>query len=111
VLARAHLGRLACAHKTQPYIVPVYFAYDDGYLYGFSTVGQKICCARAVRGTCVGSCESTWNSCAKPDAANGRIVSRRRTLTRSASQGRPARNIWQTLRRRPRLPLTRVRLT
>jgi len=29
LLARAHLGRLACAHKTQPYIVPVYFAYDD----------------------------------------------------------------------------------
>ena len=53
VLARAHLGRLACAHKTQPYIVPVYFAYDDGYLYGFSTVGQKIEWMRANPKVCV----------------------------------------------------------
>jgi hypothetical protein len=42
LLTRARLGRLACAHETQPYIVPIYFAYDNGYLYSFSTVGQKI---------------------------------------------------------------------
>jgi len=41
-LARARLGRLACARQTQPYIVPIYFAYDNDYLYSFSTVGQKI---------------------------------------------------------------------
>lgn len=42
LLARTHLGRLACAHGTQPYVVPVYFAYDNESLYSFSTVGQKI---------------------------------------------------------------------
>ncbi len=42
LLARAHLGRLACAHQSQPYVVPIYFAYDNEYLYSFSTVGQKI---------------------------------------------------------------------
>jgi uncharacterized protein len=42
LLDRAHLGRLACAHESQPYVVPIYFAYDNDYLYSFSTVGQKI---------------------------------------------------------------------
>jgi len=44
VLARARLGRLACVHSDQPYIVPVsvHFDPDDNALYGFSTLGQKI---------------------------------------------------------------------
>jgi nitroimidazol reductase NimA-like FMN-containing flavoprotein (pyridoxamine 5'-phosphate oxidase superfamily) len=42
LLGNMHLGRLACAQGSQPYVVPFYFAYDSNYLYGFSTVGQKI---------------------------------------------------------------------
>jgi uncharacterized protein len=42
LLARTRLGRLACAQEAQPYVVPFYFAYDNDYLYSFSTVGQKI---------------------------------------------------------------------
>ena len=44
VLAKARLGRLACARANQPYVVPisVYFDPDEHVLYGFSTVGQKI---------------------------------------------------------------------
>jgi nitroimidazol reductase NimA-like FMN-containing flavoprotein (pyridoxamine 5'-phosphate oxidase superfamily) len=42
VLERMNLGRLACAHDNQPYVVPVYFSYRGGFLYGFSTPGQKI---------------------------------------------------------------------
>ncbi len=53
LLARAHLGRLACAHKSQPYIVPFYFASDNEYLYSFSTVGQKIEWMRANPKVCV----------------------------------------------------------
>jgi uncharacterized protein len=41
-LARTNLGRLACAHQNQPYIVPIYFAYEHPYLYAFTTPGQKI---------------------------------------------------------------------
>ncbi len=59
LLDRAHLGRLACAHETQPYIVPVYFAYDDDYLYSFSTVGQKIEWMRANPNVCVETDEVT----------------------------------------------------
>lgn len=41
-LARLGLGRLGCAHDNQPYIVPIYFAYEPDHLYGFATFGQKI---------------------------------------------------------------------
>jgi nitroimidazol reductase NimA-like FMN-containing flavoprotein (pyridoxamine 5'-phosphate oxidase superfamily) len=41
-LAHARLGRLACAHENQPYVVPIYFVYEEPYLYGFTTFGQKI---------------------------------------------------------------------
>lgn len=42
LIARLGFGRLACAHQDQPYIVPIYFAYEPDHLYGFSTFGQKI---------------------------------------------------------------------
>lgn len=42
VLSRVTLGRLACAHNNQPYIVPIYFVYEGTSLYGFTTRGQKI---------------------------------------------------------------------
>jgi nitroimidazol reductase NimA-like FMN-containing flavoprotein (pyridoxamine 5'-phosphate oxidase superfamily) len=47
-LARARLGRLACAHDNQPYVVPIYFVYEGPYLYvlpylyAFTTLGQKV---------------------------------------------------------------------
>jgi nitroimidazol reductase NimA-like FMN-containing flavoprotein (pyridoxamine 5'-phosphate oxidase superfamily) len=41
-LAHSRLGRLACAHENQPYIVPIYFVYEGSYLYGFTTPGQKV---------------------------------------------------------------------
>ena len=41
-LASASFGRLGCALNDQPYIVPVYFAYDDGNIYILGTAGRKI---------------------------------------------------------------------
>jgi nitroimidazol reductase NimA-like FMN-containing flavoprotein (pyridoxamine 5'-phosphate oxidase superfamily) len=43
VLSRAAVGRLACAHSGQPYIVPISLYFDGtAGLYSFSAVGQKI---------------------------------------------------------------------
>ena len=53
LLARTRLGRLACAHEGQPYITPIYYAYDDNCLYSFSTLGRKIDWMRANPLTCV----------------------------------------------------------
>ena len=41
-LASASFGRIGCALDDQPYIVPVYFAYDNGFVYVLGTAGQKI---------------------------------------------------------------------
>jgi len=53
LLAHMHLGRLACAKANQPYVVPCYFAYDNDYLYGFTTLGQKVEWMRANPSVCV----------------------------------------------------------
>lgn len=42
LLKRLGFGRLGCARKNQPYVVPIYFACEPDRLFGFSTVGQKI---------------------------------------------------------------------
>ena len=53
MLARTHLGRLACARGMQPYVVPIYFAYQNNWLYSFSVFGQKIDWMRANPLVCV----------------------------------------------------------
>jgi uncharacterized protein len=41
-LERIGFGRLGCVHDNEPYVVPIYFAYEPDRLYGFSTPGRKI---------------------------------------------------------------------
>lgn len=41
-LQSANIGRLACARDNQPYVVPINFAFDGNFIYGFTTVGQKV---------------------------------------------------------------------
>jgi nitroimidazol reductase NimA-like FMN-containing flavoprotein (pyridoxamine 5'-phosphate oxidase superfamily) len=40
-LTSASLGRLGCSLDNQPYVVPIYFVYEPGYIYALSTFGQK----------------------------------------------------------------------
>jgi nitroimidazol reductase NimA-like FMN-containing flavoprotein (pyridoxamine 5'-phosphate oxidase superfamily) len=42
LLTRVSLGRLGCSFDDQPYVVPISFAYEPGYIYALSTFGQKI---------------------------------------------------------------------
>jgi len=53
MLSHTSLGRLGCALDDQPYVVPIYFAYDDNHLYVLSTLGQKIEWMRANPKVCV----------------------------------------------------------
>ena len=73
VLEHASLGRLGCSYENQPYVVPIYFAYDSGYLYVFSTFGQKVKWMRANPKVCVQTDQienqSEWISV----VVNGRI--------------------------------------
>jgi len=65
-LQQATVGRLACAHDNQPYVVPINFAFDGQHVYGFTTVGQKIDWMRANPRVCLEIDEPTthelWKS-------------------------------------------------
>jgi nitroimidazol reductase NimA-like FMN-containing flavoprotein (pyridoxamine 5'-phosphate oxidase superfamily) len=66
LLMRASVGRLGCSLENQPYVIPINFAFDNGYLYVFSTFGQKIEWMRANPKVCVQAdetrSESEWVS-------------------------------------------------
>jgi nitroimidazol reductase NimA-like FMN-containing flavoprotein (pyridoxamine 5'-phosphate oxidase superfamily) len=67
VIAGGRLARLACARDNQPYVVPIYYAYDrspDGepWLYAFTTAGQKVEWMRANPRVCV-----EWDEVARYD--------------------------------------------
>lgn len=42
LLSGNRLAHLACAKDGKPYVVPIYFAYAENYLYAFSMPGKKI---------------------------------------------------------------------
>jgi uncharacterized protein len=66
LLVRLGFGRLACARQEQPYIVPIYFAYEPDHLFGFATTGQKIEWMRSNPLVCVEADEvvreDSWSS-------------------------------------------------
>jgi nitroimidazol reductase NimA-like FMN-containing flavoprotein (pyridoxamine 5'-phosphate oxidase superfamily) len=41
-LEESRFGHLACSKDGQPYVVPIYFAYEKGVAYSFSMPGRKI---------------------------------------------------------------------
>ena len=42
LLHNQRLGRLACQHNDQVYIVPIAYAFDGKYIYAHSREGQKV---------------------------------------------------------------------
>ena len=40
-IARLDYGHLACSDGGEPYVVPVHYAYDNGYIYIYTTQGKK----------------------------------------------------------------------
>jgi nitroimidazol reductase NimA-like FMN-containing flavoprotein (pyridoxamine 5'-phosphate oxidase superfamily) len=47
VLHRHHVGRLACVLAGEPYLVPITYTYQDGFIYGHTLPGQKLDAMRA----------------------------------------------------------------
>jgi uncharacterized protein len=52
-LARVSVGRLGCSLNDQPYVVPIYLAYEKEWIYVFSTFGKKIEWMRSNPKVCV----------------------------------------------------------
>ena len=42
VLKTERIGHLACAADDQPYVVPITFVYEDGYVYAHTNDGMKV---------------------------------------------------------------------
>jgi nitroimidazol reductase NimA-like FMN-containing flavoprotein (pyridoxamine 5'-phosphate oxidase superfamily) len=53
ILTRISLGRLGCSYNGQPYVLPLYFVYENNNLYGYTTEGQKTAWMRANPKVCV----------------------------------------------------------
>ena len=53
LLKNTHIGRLACAQGSQPYVTPFSFAYHENFIYSFATVGKKIAWMRVNPLVCV----------------------------------------------------------
>ncbi len=41
LLARVRYGHLGCAERNHPYVVPIHFGYEGGFIYIFTTPGRK----------------------------------------------------------------------
>lgn len=53
LLAQGVLGRLGCSDKGKPYVVPVYYLFDDDCVYAHSLSGHKIDILRANPNACL----------------------------------------------------------
>lgn len=47
LLQTAIVGRLGCSDGSRAYVVPITFAYEDGFIYGHSGIGMKVEMMRA----------------------------------------------------------------
>lgn len=60
------IGNLACSVDDKPYIVPLRFVHNAGYLYSLTTEGKKMELMRANRNVCVSFSEyhatNNWRS-------------------------------------------------
>ena len=41
-LRRHRVGRIGCSANDRPYVVPITYAYDGEFVYGYSGLGRKI---------------------------------------------------------------------
>ena len=41
LIQRLNYGHLACCDDERPYVVPIHYAYKDGYIYVYTTEGKK----------------------------------------------------------------------
>src|SRR5579864_8874055 len=52
LLSEEFVGRLACSADGRPYVVPIAYAYHDGYIYSHTTEGLKVRMMRRNRNVC-----------------------------------------------------------
>jgi len=117
ILARQRVGRLACAADDRPYVVPITYAYDGEFLYGYGAPGRKIDVMRRQPRVCFEvdelDGESEWRSVVADGLFEELITDdQRRTALRLLNgHGPDSRPVGRCLDAAPRLVLFRIRLT
>ena len=53
ILTASRVGRLACVRDGMPYVVPTSFVFEDGHIYSFSLLGQKVWAMRGNPQVCL----------------------------------------------------------
>ena len=53
LLSSESLGRLGCIFEGEPYVVPINYYYENGFVYSHSLPGQKISALRANPKACL----------------------------------------------------------
>jgi len=97
LLARAKVGRLACALEGQPYITLMSVTYDAGWIYTFSTVGQKIAWMRTNPLICVEVDELV----SRQDWATVIVLGRYEELPKTANYSNLRTHAYDLLHRHP----------
>jgi hypothetical protein len=99
ILSRTDVGRLACTHDGQPYIVPIHFSFDGDRtcLYSFSMVGQKINWMRDNPKVCV----EVEEVADKHNWATVLVFGRYQEIDDSAEEADARRRAWERFQGRP----------
>lgn len=71
ILRRQRIGRLACSLNDRPYVVPISYAYDGAYVYGYTAPGRKLETMRQQPQVCFEVDEITHDSCWHTVVAEG----------------------------------------
>ena len=99
ILSRTEVGRLACTHDGQPYVVPIHFSFDSDRtcLYAFSMVGQKINWMRANPKVCMEVEEITD----KNNWATVLVFGRYQEIDDSDDEAETRKRAWERFQHRP----------
>ena len=117
LLRRQHVGRLACTADDRPYVVPINYAYDGDFLYGYGVPGRKIDVMRRQPRVCFEvdevDGESEWRSVVVEGLFEELTEARGRQSALQQLNGHGPRNspVARGLDASTRLVLFRIRVT
>jgi nitroimidazol reductase NimA-like FMN-containing flavoprotein (pyridoxamine 5'-phosphate oxidase superfamily) len=87
-LGRSKLGRIGCSANNRPYVVPITYAYFDGYVYAYSAPGRKISVMREQPQVCFEVEEIESSACWRCVIAEGQYEEVRDERMRSEALAR-----------------------
>jgi uncharacterized protein len=115
MLRRHRVGRLGCSANDRPYVVPINYAYDGTWVYGYSTLGRKIAVMREQPLVCFEVDEidgpSSWRSVVAEGVYEELIVEGQRRAATARLNGHGPGRVGRSPDAAAPIVLFRLRLT